>query len=84
MKALLRYLWFRVTTKHGDLVAADTVRIVIGDTVLEESKNIIGTYTTMSVNSNYCNVKTQDGYTLMVPTKSVKKISTTKNPELFI
>ena len=86
MKNILRYLWFRATTQHGDLVVANTVPIVAFGETLKASVEVVGVYTTCksSYSVSYLKDLNMKAFTHCVQTKTIKKISATKNPEYFI
>lgn len=84
MKTILKQLWFSLFIKKGQLVSAKTVPLVMADVILGHSIEVIGTYTDIHKTPGLCYIKGLDGASYQVYVKSVKKVSTTKNPELFI
>lgn len=84
MKNLLNYLWYLMFVRRGDLVAGTTVPIVMAETVLEESIDVVGLYIDVCSIPSLCYVRSADGDSHTVYVHSLKKVSKSKNPELFI
>lgn len=84
MKNLLKYLWFLLAIRKGHLVSAKTIPLIMSGITLEHSIEVIGTYTDIHRNAGWCYIRGLDGDSHQVYIKSVKKVDTTKNPELFI
>lgn len=84
MKTFLKYLWFLVCIRKGQLVTAMTVPVVMASTVLEESKEVTGTFLHLEKSNQWCYITGLDGDIHHVYISSIKKISTIENPEHFI
>lgn len=84
MKIMLRHLWFLLFVKEGHLVSAKTIPLVMSGMLLEPSIEVIGTYIDRHRRSDWCYIRGLDGDSCQVYIKSIKKVDSTKDPELFI